>query len=59
MSEITVKPINLSYNVFDRSAKKIASLIKMANLNFQIEEIHEDVNSNQSAQNHILQTPSG
>ena len=43
MSEITVKPIKLSYNVFDRSAKKIASLIKMANLNFQIEEIHEDV----------------
>ena len=59
MSEITVKPIKLSYNVFDIRAKKIASLIKMANLNFQFEEIHEDVNSNQSAQNHILQTPSG
>lgn len=43
----------LIYNVFDRNAKKIATLVRMANLNYQTETLNEDGSL------HVLQTPYG
>lgn len=54
MTEPSTKTNKLIYNVLDRNAKKIATLVKIANLNIQIEENHEE-----SSNPHILQTPSG
>lgn len=34
MAEVNQKTIKLAYNVIDRSAKKIATLVKIANLNY-------------------------
>lgn len=54
MTEPSTKTNKLIYNVLDRNAKKIATLVKIANLNIQIEENHDE-----SSNPHILQTPSG
>ena len=47
-------PTKLIYNVFDRNAKKIATLIRMANLNYDTETTNED-----GASPHCLHTPYG
>lgn len=54
MSEPPTKPIKLTFNVIDRNAKKLATLVKMANLNYDIEETHDD-----TAHPHVLSTPNG
>ena len=47
-------PTKLVYNVFDRNAKKIATLIRMANIRYLTETTNED-----GAGPHCLQTPYG
>ena len=51
--------IKLIYNAFNRSAKKIATLVKMANLNFVTETITLDKDEKKNQNPHILQTPYG
>jgi hypothetical protein len=48
------KLLKLTYNGVDRSGKKIATLLKMARLNCEIEETIEEAGAA-----HILHTPSG
>ena len=52
--EAEVPITKLTYNVFDRNAKKIATLIRMANINYDTETTSED-----GVSPHTLQTPYG
>lgn len=58
MATLIIEPelptTKLVYNVFDRNAKKIATLIRMANIRYLTETTNED-----GAGPHILHTPYG